>query len=223
MSQHLERDLRALEHALLTMSALVENMIDQGYQALRERKSDLAQLVINADSEVDASEVRIEEDCLKILALHQPVAIDLRRTAAVLKINSDLERIADLAVNIAELAERLTKRPDIGVPDTLERMAVLATQMVRSAIDAFVRSDVQNALQICAKDDEVDSLSSEVINELYRIMRSEPDLVEVALHLFSASRHIERIADHATNIAEDVIYLVRGDIARHRSLSSFEG
>lgn len=216
MSMHLERDLRALEQELLAVSALVEDMITKACRSLRERKRELAQEVVDSDRTVDSAEVRIEEECLKILALHQPVAIDLRRTAAVLKINNDLERIADLAVNIAERALALTLRRDFLAPRTLELMSERAIQMVRASIDAFVKFDIEAAYRICEEDDEIDKYNVEIINELHETMKAQPHLVEPAMHFFSATRHVERIADHATNIAEDVIYLVKGSIARHQ-------
>jgi len=216
MSKHLERDLEALENELLTQSSLVEDMINQACKALRETRPDVAAEVIASDSQVDHQEVRIEEHCLKILALHQPVAVDLRRTATILKINNDLERIADLAVNIAERAQSLAEHPEFVIPPQLERMAQAAIAMVRMALDAFVDQDVLGAREVCARDQEVDTMNRNVIGEMYETMRTQPEMIEAALHFFSASRHVERIADHATNIAEDVIYLVEGEIARHK-------
>ncbi len=218
MSKHLARDLREVEGKILAMSSLVEEMIERSIQSLRERKPDLARKVIDADREVDEREVQIEEECLKILALHQPVAIDLRRTAAVMKINNDLERIADLAVNVAESSLRLEPHRQFQVPSRLHEMVELAKQMVHDALDDFVRLDTVAAGALVARDEEVDACSIEVIAELYQVMRTRPELIEPALHCFSMARHIERIADHATNIAEDVIYLVKGDITRHRHL-----
>jgi phosphate transport system protein len=133
----------------------------------------------------------------------------------VLKINADLERIADLAVNIAERTQGAAEYPDVDVPDKLSKMVGLATAMVRDSLDAFVELDTELARRICLRDDEVDDLNRDVIDDLYATVRANPDLVEAAMHYFSASRHVERIADHATNIAEDVIYLVEGEIARH--------
>lgn len=216
MSKHLERDLEHLQREILALSARVEEMIAKACFALRAKRADVAQEVIEADAVIDQREVRIEEECLKILALHQPVAVDLRRTATVLKVNNDLERIADLAVNIAERAQCLAAHPQFDLPETLERMADVATSMVRDALDSLVHLDAAAARSVCVRDEEVDAYNREVIDELYLVMQHRPELIEAALHLFSASRHIERIADHATNIAEDVIYLVEGEIARHK-------
>ncbi len=216
MSKHLERDLRSLEKKLLLISARVEDMIKKACRALRERRSDLAREVIDSDDAVDALEVEIEEDCLKILALHQPVAVDLRRTATVLKINNDLERIADLAANIAERGARLIVFSDFAIPESMEKMAEKAVKMVHAALDSFVKMDADAARQVRGLDDAIDDMNVQAIAELCRVMQHDSSTVEPALHCFSASRQIERIADHATNIAEDVIYLVEGEIARHK-------
>ena len=217
MAEHLQRDLESLQAELLALSSMAEQAIERACRALRFNKPDLAREVIEGDGEIDRREIEIEEECLKILALHQPVAVDLRRTAAILKINNDLERIADLAVNIAERAVCLTDHPEFAIPDKLQRMVRLALNMVHDALDAFVALDVHAAQDVCVCDDEVDDCNREIIGELYQMIRQDSTLVEAALHVFSAARHIERIADHATNIAEDVIYLVEGEIARHRS------
>jgi len=215
MSKHLERDLEALEHEILDQSSRVEEMIAKACQALIERRPDLANEVIANELEINVREVEIEEDCLKILALHQPVAVDLRRTATVLKINTDLERIADLAVNIAERTISLAEHPEFAIPAKLERMFVRASDMVHEALDAFVDQDVEAARNVCRRDDEIDEYNRRVIDDLLETMRTRSDLVEAALHFFSDCRHVERIGDCATNIAEDVIYLVEGEIARH--------
>lgn len=215
MSKHLERDLEALEREVLDQSSRVEEMIAKACQALLERRNDIATKVTESELEINAREVKIEEECLKILALHQPVAIDLRRTATVLKINTELERIADLTVNIAERTICLAEFPQFEIPAKLERMFVRASEMVHDALDAFVDQDVETARDICRRDDEVDDFNRQVIDDLLDVMRTRSDLVEAALHFFSVCRHVERIGDCATNIAEDVLYLVEGEIARH--------
>jgi phosphate transport system protein len=151
-----------------------------------------------------------------MLALHQPVAVDLRRIATMLKANSDLERIADLAVNVAERALALENHPEFAIPAELKEMVDRATEMVRGALDAFVNLDAEAAFRVRNSDDGVDRLNAVIIEQLHRQMQENPALITPAMHCFSATRHIERIADHATNIAEDVIYLVQGDIVRHR-------
>ena len=216
MSKHLQNDVDQLHRSLMTLFGTVEQMTDKSVRALCERQVELAREVIESDHQVDQTEVRIEEECLKILALHQPVAADLRRITTMLKINSDLERIADLACNIAERAQCVHEYPYFPIPDQLNDMVRVANQMVRSALDAFVGSDVKLARHVIASDQQVDDFNLRVILELRTLMQQDSDLIEPALHCFSASRHVERIADHAENIAEDVIYLVDGDIVRHR-------
>jgi phosphate transport system protein len=173
------------------------------------------------DHQVDQREVAIEEECLKMLALHQPVALDLRRIAAVLKINNDLERIGDLACSIAERASCVRDRPDFPLPVRLERMVALAAEMVRDALNAFVDFDPVTARAVCRRDEAVNQINREIIAELTGLMEQQPRMVAPAMHCFSATRQVERIADHATNIAEDVVYLVEGEIIRHRRPTSF--
>lgn len=216
MSKHLQRDLEALEQSLLAQSAVVERMIYQASQALRELRTDLIERLLDDEESVNQREVTIEEECLKMLALHQPVAVDLRRVATVLKINEDLERIADLAVNIGERAQSLVLFPEFPFPDHLDEMVEVSIQMVRDALDAFVRLDIDVAKAICRRDDTVDEYNRQIIEDLHSYVQDHVGDFEPAMQFFSASRHIERIADHATNIAEDVIYLVEGEIARHR-------
>ena len=222
MSKHLHRDLENLNTELLSISAMVEEMIDKATLALSERRYELADEVVQSDEYVDEHEVHVEEECLKMLALHQPVAVDLRRIATVLKANADLERIADLAVSIAQRAQAMDEFPTFPVPAAATKMVALATQMVRGAMDAFVNMDNAAARRIITMDGTVDQLNREIIDELQALMQKRPELVPAAVHCFSGVRHIERIADHATNIAEDVIYLVEGDIVRHRKLEQAE-
>jgi len=216
MSKHLQRDMDLVHREVLSLSATVEEMIDKATQALTQQNADLSAEVMAMDRGVDQREVGIEDECLKILALHQPVAGDLRRIATVLKANNDLERIGDLAVNIAGRATALLQYPNFPMPQRLPRMVGMAVGMVRGALDAFVNLDSAAASRIRVMDDEVDDLNREIIVELRSLMESDPSMVKPGLHCFSATRQIERIADHATNIAEDVIYLVEGDIVRHR-------
>lgn len=217
MTIHLTRDLEALHHNLLSMCAIVEEMIHQAVETLSEPSYDKAHALAELDDEIDAWDVRIEESCLKILALHQPVAIDLRRIASVLKISAELERVGDLGAHIAERACGLIAGPEIVIPEKLKEMARFAVEMLRRSIDAYVQLDSGLARTVCTDDEIVDNLNRTIIRELIEIMQRSPEYVEVALHLFSASRHVERVADHATNIAEDVVYLVEGEIIRHRA------
>jgi len=215
MSKQLERELEALGRAILAMAAAVEQAVGRATRALWERDAGLARQVIAGDEAINRQDNAVEDECLKVLALHQPVAVDLRRVAAVLKVNTDLERMGDLAVNIAEDAVRLAGASPVPVPPQFRHMTDVTTGMVRQSLDAFVRLDTELARRVCRLDDEVDRDNAEVIGELVRLVRSSPESVEPALSLFSAARDLERIADHATNIAEDVIYLVEGEIIRH--------
>ena len=216
MSKHLERDLDHLQRKILGQATLVEEAIHSSIRALQDRDCQLAQRVIDGDSEIDEEENIVEEECLKILALHQPVAVDLRRIASALLINVDLERMADLAEDIAERAQVLAQPPLFPIPERLQRMTDLTTSRVRQSLDAFVHMDSRLARLVCRLDDEVDRYNNLIIGEIIKIMHAEPDMVEKGLSMFSATRHLERIADHATNIAEDVVYLVEGEIVRHR-------
>jgi phosphate transport system protein len=216
MSKHLQRDLDSLQRDILSQGALVEEAIHNAIRSLQQRDATLAQQVIDGDSSIDEEENHVEEECLKILALHQPVAVDLRRIASALLINVDLERMGDLAEDIAERALALCRPPFIPIPANLQRMTDMTITMVRQSLDAFIGMDSRLARAVWRQDDEVDRLNNAIIDELIRIMKASPELVEQGLSLFSATRHIERIGDHATNIAEDVIYLVEGEVVRHR-------
>jgi phosphate transport system protein len=217
MSMHLQRDLEKLKKDILTMGAMVEDAVRKSISSLHERRGDLAREIIQGDTRIDRFEVDIEEQCLKILALHQPVAEDLRFIAAVIKMNNDLERMADLAVNIAERASVLASEPPVRIPEGLRTMTAAAMAMVRDSLDAFVNRDAARAREICTRDDQVDQYNRDIIAELQRMMEADPTTIRRHTHLFSAVRHLERIADHATNIAEDVVYLVEGEIIRHKS------
>jgi phosphate transport system protein len=215
MSKHWERDLDNLQRHLMALAASVEEAIFKGTRALQERNTSLAREVVEGDSVIDQEENYIENECLKMLALHQPVAIDLRRIIAALKINTDLERMADLSVNIAERALILAELPRIAVPDKLQRMSDFTTAMVRQSLDAFVMLNAEQARQVIRLDDEVDRYNREIIEMLIAHMQQSPEQVPACLAFFSAVRQLERIADHATNIAEDVVYLIEGEIIRH--------
>jgi phosphate transport system protein len=216
MSKHLERDLEQLQKDILEMGAAVEEAITRAVRAVLDRDAELAREVIAGDTPIDLRENQVEEECLKILALHQPVAIDLRRITAVILINTDLERIADLAVEMAERAVHLAATPSMPIPAELPIMSDLATAMVRQCLDAFVHLDVGMARRVIRLDDEVDRHNAEIIAELIKVMKRSPDNIAPGLSMFSVVRHLERAADHATNIAEDVVYLVEGEIVRHR-------
>jgi len=220
MSIHLKRDIEQLHHDILKMCSMVEGMIHRAVDGLQSPERQLVDDLSAADDEIDQIDVQIEEGCLKILALYQPVALDLRRIATVLKIGGELERVADLAVNIAERGAGLIGNDKVVVPDRLQEMSKNALAMLYDSIDAYVELDSHKARCILDQDEVVDRLNADIIEELLDAMRASPDHVKPALHLFSATRHIERVADHATNIAEDVVFMVEGDIIRHQSDSS---
>ncbi len=217
MTQHFQREIDHLKKKILAVSSVVEESIARSISAVMQYDVELAQQVAEADIEIDQMEVDVEEDCLKILALHQPVAIDLRFVVSVLKINNDLERMGDLAVNIARRGEYLASVPRIDFPPGLEDMARKTQDMVKSSLDAFVEADVQRARQVCAADNDVDQHNRQMHILVQDQIRAHPDQVERLIHMLSVSRHLERIADLATNIAEDVIYTVEGEIVRHRT------
>jgi phosphate transport system protein len=216
MSKHLQRDLDRLQRDMLGQATSVEEAIHNAIRALQERDTKLAQQVIDGDRSIDAEENHVEEECLCILALHQPVAVDLRRIASALLINVDLERMADLAEDIAERARALCLLPSIAVPDNLQRMTDAATAMVRMSLTAFITMDSRLARNVCRLDSNLDHLNNVIIDELIGVMKSSPELIEPGLSLFSVTRHLERIGDHATNVAENVVYLVEGEMVRHR-------
>jgi phosphate transport system protein len=216
MTLLLHKEIERLKKELLALGAIVEELLRKAVRALQGRDAALAREVMEADERVDNREVELEEDGLKIIALHQPVAIDLRFIVSVLRINSDLERIGDLAVNIAERASYLAGAEALPAPIDFTPMAEKAQEMLTKSLDAFVNMDTALAGRVLDMDNEVDAMNRRMYCAIYELIRKNPEDVEVLLHLLSASRHLERIADHATNIAEDVIYMVEGNIVRHK-------
>ena len=216
MTKHLDRELDSLRSDLISQFGLVEQMILSAVRSLAERRSDLADEVIEQDAIIDANDIKFEEECLKLLALHQPVATSMRWLFTVVKVNNELERMADLACNIAERAKSIQQYPLFPVPEELDEMAAGATRMVKNALDSFIEGDVDKSRAVIAADDEVDHKNQILIELLHEMMRENSDYIAPAVHCFSASRHLERIADLAVNISEEVIYLVLGDIVRHQ-------
>lgn len=216
MSKHLQKDIEELKEKIIQMGGMVEDRVYQATMSIINRDTALAQAVINGDTEIDTIEVAIEEDCLKLLALYQPVAIDLRFIVAVLKINNDLERVGDLAVNIAERSAFLATQPPIIFPFDLRDMAEKAEGMLTRSIDALVNLDVKEAFLIRSEDDQVDAYNREMYNRIKDDLLNQPENINSLLHATSIGRHLERIADHATNIAEEVIYLAEARIVRHK-------
>jgi len=215
MPKHLEREIEKLKKKILSLSTIVEESVRRSIRSVEERDTALANRVIKTDLEIDQIEIDVEEECLKILALYQPVAIDLRFLVAVLKINNDLERIGDMAVNIAERAVFLNTLEKLDIPFRLREMADKAQTMLRESLDALVNLDPRLALAVCAADDEVDALYVRMYDLVREGVRAQPESTESFLNMLSVARYLERIADHGTNIAEDVIYMIEGEIIRH--------
>jgi phosphate transport system protein len=217
MTRHIERQIANLKERILQVGTVVEEAISKSITALINRDTALAQRVMANDEEIDRMEVEVEEECLKILALYQPVAADLRFVVAVLKINNDLERMGDLAKNIAKRVTRLQGGSPYDLPPEIRTMATQAQEMVRQCLDAVVTGDPALARQVREEDDVVDEARARIQRRVMQGIRDDPENVENLLRINSVSKHIERIADMATNIAEDVVYMVEGDIVRHRS------
>ncbi len=215
MSQNLLHDLDVMRRDLLEIGARVEGAVRRSIAALRERRPELARLVVDGDRDIDRREIQLERECLEALARHQPVARDLRFIASCLKINNDLERVADLAVNIAERVVELSDLPLLAHPGLLIEMAEDSIELLRDGLDAFVSGDTVAARRVCAQDQAVDALYERVVSGLLDEMRRDPARVDRSLHLILVARDLERIADHATNVAEDVVYMVEGAIIRH--------
>lgn len=218
MTKHLLRDLENLKKQVLMLGSLVEGAILKATTALLERRPELAAEVLHGDDAIDTREVAIEEECLKILALHQPVAADLRYIVTVLKVNNDLERMGDLAGNIAGRAADLLKLDPIRFPPEFTAMVETVRRMVHDSLDALIGSNIALARKVLAADDIVDQVHRQMFREVQDTARNQPDQIEAAISLLSASRNLERIADQCTNIAEDVVFLVEGEIVRHRRM-----
>lgn len=217
MARHLQTELERLKKEILSLGAMVEERVRMAAKALDTRDVGLAEKVIAADYEIDEAEVEVEEECLKIIALHQPVAIDLRFLTAVIKINNDLERIGDQAVNIAQRVISIAKRPQVNLDMDFISMSQKAQAMLKSSLDALVSLDEDLARKVCLADDEVDEINRRIYDKIKQSIREQPEFAGCLINLLLAARHIERIADHSTNIAEEVLYLVKGEISRHKA------
>ena len=218
--RHLQRETDRLKRKILALGALVEESLRLAFQAIEQRDAAKARRVIAGDVLIDQNEVDVEEECLKILALYQPVAGDLRFVAAVIKINSELERIGDLAENIAKRALDLLDEYPVPAPATVAVMADRTGTILEKALDALVRQDALTAREVLVADGEIDALYRRLLEELKAVLRSDPDHLDAIVLLFSVARYLERLADHATNIAEDVLYMVEGEIQRHSHATS---
>jgi phosphate transport system protein len=215
MERHFETEMQALKNRLLSMGAMVEERVHQAVDALMGRNAAAAERIVAGDQEVNELQIEVDDRCLKLLALQQPMASDLRLITAAMKINADLERIGDQAVNIAENSLKLMNAAPLKPIIDLPRMAEIAEAMTRDSLDAFVRKDAALARTVLARDDEVDQLKDHIFRVLLTYMMADPGTIERALSLILVSRNLERIADHATNIAEDVIFVVEAKDVRH--------
>lgn len=211
----LQRKNEILKNKLVSLATMVEESVKLAVKAIRERDSKLSASVIDGDKDIDRIEIEIEEDCLEILALHQPVAMDLRFITGVYQIINQLERIGDLAVNIAETALLLASETPLNIPSDYYFMAEKTQNMLKNALDAFVNMDDALAARVLADDDEVDMMKHKLHSDFEERLVIELERRHALTHLFLVSRHLERISDHSTNIAEDVIYMVTGEIVRH--------
>jgi phosphate transport system protein len=215
IDRHYDEELQELRHLVLEMGGFVEKQVADSMKSLVERDAEFARLVIERDKTVNRMDVQIDDICLRLLALHQPAARDLRLITTALKITTDLERSGDMAENIAERAIELSREPLLKPLIDLPRMAAIAQGMLRQALDAFVREDAELALQVCHQDDAVDALTDQLLRELLTFMMEDPHTISRALRLIFVSKYLERLADHATNIGEMVIFMVKGKSIRH--------
>jgi phosphate transport system protein len=217
METHFQQELNELKSELLRMAGLVERAIGNAIEALVKRDTPLAEKTIREDAQINELEINIDERCLKLLALHQPLAADLRFITSAMRINIELERIWDLAVNIGERVISLNQEPQLKPYIDLPDMAEITKKMLRDVLDAFVNGDAPLARSVCERDDQVDGLNDQVFRELLTYMLSDPQTITRAVHLIIVSRCLERIADHATNIAEGVIFMAKALVIKHHA------
>jgi len=217
METHFQQELNGLKKELLKMAGLAEQAIANAIDALVKRDSALAEKTIREDKAINDIELEIDDLSLKLLALHQPVAADLRFITSAMRINIELERIGDLAVNIAERALSLNQEPQLKPYIDIPRMAEITKNMVKEVLDAFVSGDPDLARAVCERDDQVDDLNDQVFRELLSFMIADPKTITRAVHLIIVSKYLERIADHATNIAEGVIFMVKARVIKHHA------
>jgi phosphate transport system protein len=217
METHFQQELAKLKEQLLKMGGLAERAISNAIDALVKRDTPLAEKTIGEDEKINKMELLIDDWCLKLLALHQPLAADLRFITSAMRINVELERIGDLAVNIAERVVSLNQEPQLKPYIDIPRMAEITKNMVKDVLDSFVNGDADLARAVCARDDQVDALNDQVFRELMTYMISDPKTITRAVHLIIVSKYLERIADHATNIAEGVIFMVKALVIKHHA------
>jgi phosphate transport system protein len=216
-NRHFQEELELLKARLLEMGGLAEEQVRQAVAGLVDRDRDLIARVLTSDDPLNALHIELDSRCFTLLALYQPMAVDLRSIVAAVKINTDLERVGDLAINIAEAAQRYVAHPPVKRLIDIPRMANIAQAMLRDALDAFVNGDTALAQHVLNEDDALDALKTQIFRELLTYMLADPATIEPALDLILVSRHLERIGDHATNIAEDVIFMVSARDVRHHA------
>jgi phosphate transport system protein len=214
--RHFQDELDELKRRLLEMGGLAEDRLQLSVKGIVDRDLAVIDWVLGGDSDINKLHVEIDDRCVKLLALHQPMAVDLRSIVAAVKINTDLERVGDLAVNISEAGQRYLQHPPVKELIDIPRMATLAQTMLRDALDAYVNRDLELAHSVLTADDRLDSLKSQVFRDLLDYMLKDQSTIEAALDLILISRHLERVGDHATNVAEDVIFMVTAKDVRHR-------
>lgn len=215
MAGHMQRAIEKIKKEILSLGAMVEDRFQKAIYAVKTEDLKLAEKIINTDFQIDEREIEVEEECLKILALYQPVATDLRFLVAVIKINNDLERIADYAANIAQRFKTSSRDPNKFKYDYTS-MADQAAKMLRMSLDALVRMDVDMAYEVRDMDKDVNQMRNEAYDSMKKDIKQHPEMVSEIINMYLISRHLERIGDHTTNIAEEVIYLIEGEIIRHR-------
>lgn len=219
MTRHFQRELEAIKKMVLYLGSMVEEKVHQVAAIIEDKSSELVEEIIKTDYKIDEMEVELEEECLKALALYQPVAIDLRFLTAVIKINNDLERIGDQAVNIAQRVRLISQKNEPRFFFDYSTMVETTELMLRQSLDALIRMDIDLALEVLKKDDEVDRIKDEAYDLIKKAISEHPNYTAYLINLLLISRHLERMADHATNIAEEVIYMIEGDIVRHGKLN----
>jgi len=215
--RHFQEELEQLKHRLLEMGGLAEERVRVAVKSLMSRDMGAVETVLDGDGPINRLHIEIDSRCFTLLALHQPMAVDLRAIVAAVKINTDLERVGDLAINIAEAGVRYLKHPPVKELGDIPRMAAIAERMLRDSLDAYVRRDIAMAEAVLNEDDALDALKTQVFRELLSYMLSDPTTIEPSMDLVLISRHLERIGDHATNIAEDVIFMVSARDVRHHA------
>jgi phosphate transport system protein len=215
--RHFQEELEQLKARLLEMGGCAEEQVRLAVKALMERDRELVALALDGDEPINKLHIEIDGRCFTLLALHQPMAVDLRAIVSAVKINTDLERVGDLAINIAEAARRYAQHAPVKKLIDIPRMATIAQTMLRDSLDSFVRRDTEMAQRVLNEDDKLDALKTQIFRELLTYMLQDPGTIEAALDLILISRHLERIGDHATNIAEDVIFMVSARDVRHHA------